>query len=239
MSSQRRPSSRPRWISWPMNALRRRGPARRSISATRASSSVTCRRMDPRIRRKAHAHPRRAILAAPTGAGPGTLVHPPPLRLAPRALPRRRRGSERAVEVGRQRLRPRSGLTPRNSSSIDARVLVSTSFTPGPSFTSRRNSSGRPAAAFTISGSASTRSCSAPGSSTADDPYPAGVFAPTGVTGVTEFGSNPAGGRSETAPAAPTSQGQVPLPGVVSSQREAMASSIARRSTVQGMERPS
>ena len=45
MSSQRRSSSRPRWMSSVMKALRRRGPARRSISRTRSCSRTMCRRM--------------------------------------------------------------------------------------------------------------------------------------------------------------------------------------------------
>ena len=45
MSSQRRSSSRPRWISFATKALRRRAPARRSSSATSSSSNAICMRM--------------------------------------------------------------------------------------------------------------------------------------------------------------------------------------------------
>ena len=45
ISSQRRSSSSPRSINAAMKALRRRAPARRSSSATRASSNAMCMRM--------------------------------------------------------------------------------------------------------------------------------------------------------------------------------------------------
>ena len=110
MSSQRRSSSRPRWISSPMNALRRRGPARRSISATRSSSSAMCKRMGLRIRWKAHTRPRAVLvvaqsLAAPAGAGVVTLVR----RLRRSGGPYRQ---EASAEAQTGRISFRSGAFP-------------------------------------------------------------------------------------------------------------------------------
>ena len=70
--------------------------------------------------------------------GPGRRHARPPFRCSGWSQGRFHKSgdAQREVEAGRQRLRPRSGLTPRSSSSSDARVLDSPSFTPAP--TSRR-----------------------------------------------------------------------------------------------------
>ena len=63
MSSQRRSSSRPRWISSATKALRLRAPARRSSSATSSSSNAMCMRMGWV---SAHKRTRLSILAGHT-----------------------------------------------------------------------------------------------------------------------------------------------------------------------------
>ena len=93
MLSQRRSFSRPRWINSAMNALRRRGPARRSSSSTRSSSSAMCKRMGLKLAQCAHCvHARgRSSEFAPAG---GTT-----LRQLPRE-PVARAASSKASFVG-------------------------------------------------------------------------------------------------------------------------------------------